>query len=1047
MKKSVLFFLFFYTLPFLAQAQWTRMTGVENGHYGSYLCSVGDSLFVTSGRGIYFSTNDGDSWSLLNTIPADYIWGFTTDGKNIVCKNPQTNGNVFFSRNTGKSWAKLITVPDTTIYEVYTLKNYIYTISYPKGLSRTNDLGKTWLTIKPYNTTFLYNLYQSNNLLLSPTSEEGMLLSADFGNSWKIIGGKDKVGGYTAFQDSLIISVKDNLIHSSKNLGKTWDTYSQSRNYLSSGYNLFIHKKAIYIVESDAVYRSDDFGKTWTETTKNDQWGNYDGFGRGNNVFILGTGNGIIKSNDKGITWKSCIKGIETNPEILLKDPTDNQVYASDFRLLFKLKSNLKDWKLIDDKIPREWSQEAMIIHNDNILLHRNWNVNVTHKDKIQWGLASNLTSFTHFPFNGYFITWKNQVFLCGENSNELFVSNNNGVTFSLYEPKGATGIIAVANDNGKTLYGTDTQKFYKQVIPNTQWEQLAIKAPTKYLNFQYGKNFWADNKAFCIGSGLSSKLDTLYFSFNEGSTWKKIILSHFPPNQWNSYIQDFFYKDGITMLSTSQGLFISNNQGDTWTELADGFPYKNCGTSFLFVGEYIYANCDGSVWKRPVIESGLQAVSGKIFFDKNKNGLQDSDEIAVRNTLLESTISKNTTSITSDGSYSLFTTQKTENLKVTPPASYWTVGANNKTTSTPATNINFPITLQDGVKADLSVSGCNAGVLRPGFETNYVITWANELPITMNNVRIEFTFPPKLMTYLSSVPQGVLTKDSVLIWSFNEVKPYQTGRIDLVFKVLTTTPLMSNICVKTSIYPFDNDNNLRNNKGVCCSEVRGSFDPNDKSVTPKNNFTPQQVVDREELTYKIRFQNTGNYPAEFIKIRDTLSTDFDWSSFRFIGSSHPCTWTMKGRGELEFSFDNIQLPDSTTNLAASQGFVQYAVKPKSNISIGASLKNRAFIYFDYNQPIETNTTKTIIKQSVKTFDLNLESNLLLFPNPATDEVTLQSDFDGIVSLFDLNGKMIFQRATQERNLVFSVKNLAKQVYFVQIIGKNQTQSSKLIVD
>lgn len=90
-------------------------------------------------------------------------------------------------------------------------------------------------------------------------------------------------------------------------------------------------------------------------------------------------------------------------------------------------------------------------------------------------------------------------------------------------------------------------------------------------------------------------------------------------------------------------------------------------------------------------------------------------------------------------------------------------------------------------------------------------------------------------------------------------------------------------------------------NMSTFASEVFGSFDPNDKLVHPAT-LTPAEVAaDNQELTYTVRFQNTGTWPAVKVVVVDTLSPELQWASFRKIASSHPCTWELNDAGVLTF--------------------------------------------------------------------------------------------------------------------------------------------------
>jgi len=70
----------------------------------------------------------------------------------------------------------------------------------------------------------------------------------------------------------------------------------------------------------------------------------------------------------------------------------------------------------------------------------------------------------------------------------------------------------------------------------------------------------------------------------------------------------------------------------------------------------------------------------------------------------------------------------------------------------------------------------------------------------------------------------------------------------------------------------------------------------------------------------------------------------------------------------LKFDFQDIFLPDSTTNFEGSQGYVMYAIRADSTIAEGTLIENTADIYFDLNPPIITNTTDNVM---IYSFDVD----------------------------------------------------------------------------
>ncbi|MBL0357211.1 MAG: hypothetical protein IPP72_10150 [Chitinophagaceae bacterium] len=140
---------------------------------------------------------------------------------------------------------------------------------------------------------------------------------------------------------------------------------------------------------------------------------------------------------------------------------------------------------------------------------------------------------------------------------------------------------------------------------------------------------------------------------------------------------------------------------------------------------------------------------------------------------------------------------------------------------------------------------------------------------------------------------------------------------------------------------------------------IRGSYDPNDKQATTQ--LTPSQVASGSYIDYIVRFQNTGTDVAFNIVISDGLSSQLLVNSFELTNSSHPCIASMK-ENVVFFEFKNILLPDSNANEVKSHGFVQFRIKALPSTPINTTIENAAGIYFDYNQPVITNTAFTVIK-------------------------------------------------------------------------------------
>jgi uncharacterized repeat protein (TIGR01451 family) len=194
------------------------------------------------------------------------------------------------------------------------------------------------------------------------------------------------------------------------------------------------------------------------------------------------------------------------------------------------------------------------------------------------------------------------------------------------------------------------------------------------------------------------------------------------------------------------------------------------------------------------------------------------------------------------------------------------------------------------------------------------------------------------------------------------------------------------------------------------CNMIIDSYDPNDKQAFPSGTGPAHNIPPGEELEYVIRFQNTGTDTAYTVTVVDTLDSGLDVASFTKGASSHPYTLGISGKGQavLSFRFDQINLPDKTTDELNSNGLVSFRITVPSSAAIGTVIKNKAHIIFDYNDPVITNETmhtvdtvtyKDFSKGSAVTFGSTTLDGLnskrskqtaKIYPNPTAGMITVE---------------------------------------------------------
>jgi uncharacterized repeat protein (TIGR01451 family) len=226
------------------------------------------------------------------------------------------------------------------------------------------------------------------------------------------------------------------------------------------------------------------------------------------------------------------------------------------------------------------------------------------------------------------------------------------------------------------------------------------------------------------------------------------------------------------------------------------------------------------------------------------------------------------------------------------------------------------------------------------------------------------------------------------------------------------------------------------------CLENIGAYDPNDKQGFPLGFGSEHRIRPGQELDYMIRFQNTGTDTAFNIVIRDTLSAWLDPASVRPGAASHPYTWELSGQGVLSFTFANILLPDSNTNLAASQGFVTFKMNQEPNVPLQTQIFNSAAIYFDFNPPVITNQTlHTVgvdyISSTNTPTDFGKQNRVVVSPNPVAESAVFQLK-EGIfnqhrIIVTDAFGRKIREAEVSGTQYLFQRKGLPPGAYFFRV--------------
>lgn len=313
-----------------------------------------------------------------------------------------------------------------------------------------------------------------------------------------------------------------------------------------------------------------------------------------------------------------------------------------------------------------------------------------------------------------------------------------------------------------------------------------------------------------------------------------------------------------------------------------------------------------------------------------------------------------------------------------------------------------------------------------PGFDRPLMVTVTNQGTVS-TDVPVELILDAD-QTFVESWPPPTFQSGNLIQWSMQGLVMGEQRSILVMLHTNPSVPLGTNVSHLVTTGDMPNDIHPENNAAVLETVIVGSYDPNDKTVTP--SVIDGSALSTAEFTYTIRFQNTGTYPASRVVITDTLSASLDWSSFRFLASSHAMNWTLFN-GVLRFTFDPIFLPDSTNDEANSHGFVRFSMRP--NLAAGLSpIGNVANIFFDYNAPVITNEAIVDISTSVTTAE---RPRIRLFPVPVEQTLWIERGSETVAqaTVVDMQGRKLTARTISGTFASLDVSGLPSGSYVLEL--------------
>ena len=462
--------------------------------------------------------------------------------------------------------------------------------------------------------------------------------------------------------------------------------------------------------------------------------------------------------------------------------------------------------------------------------------------------------------------------------------------------------------------------------------------------------------------------------------------------------------------------------------------------------------------------------ITGTVYNDANQNCTQNTGEPGLQNIELHCSsmgyaftdASGVYSFIVPSGSYTI-----TQDIQAYYPLSSCQANA-IPVTVVASSGCTHTVNFGDTVTAihDMHISTWDYNFAVPGNTYSQAVIVSNDGTVTENAIQAGYNTDGQLLSP-SFVPSTIFTGtgnyfDITSITS-PTLAPAGTQSFVLNYSVPTNIPLSTSVIFKDSVAymaPITNwlsDYTPWNNVDYFTTTAVGSFDPNFKEVSPKGTGSNGLITSADSvLEYMVHFQNVGTYKAQNIVVIDTLDSDLDWTTLKPVYQSAKCRTTIDENGVVKFTFSNINLPPATSDPVLSNGMLTYTIKTKHGLANGTQFTNSASIYFDYNQPVRTNTTLNTLGGSAEVSNLanSVHNSFSVYPNPANRFVYALLNNDAattaLISVSDMSGRTIINEEVNaqkgQQQVALDVNQLNPGIYFINLYENGTIQTQKLVI-
>jgi hypothetical protein len=659
----------------------------------------------------------------------------------------------------------------------------------------------------------------------------------------------------------------------------------------------------------------------------------------------------------------------------------------------------------------------GLVNSGQHLMYSANDSLFISHDNGNSWTKINQITGTSD-----YLLAYENYFFVGV--SNGVFYSKDFGYTFSFMY-----GEASSSNTPAKPLAVQNNRLFlaHKNGLRSIHLDSLtAILYPTT-LNFY--------NLLSIEGNLIGSVVGKIYQSTDNGITWRqKFDMLN------NNNINFLFYDEGLVYATVAnREPQVSTNKGINYNLLANGLPTNTSAWQLTADSAHVYVTTDKGLYRVNKSQYVKRIIEANVFFDANKNGIWDTNEKPVQGQRINS--KKSLTFYSNNfGKYQYIYNWLMDTMSVESSFSYLKSAKGRQPANFTYSKVWFPM-VADSLIGNCGISLVPLNEPAPGKQTLYSVEIFNEGTITTNST-VNIALDSKQKIDSTSISNATINGNNLTLQ--RSLEPFERQKCIIYASLRPGSNIGDTLNISAEITPKANDADTFNNNIAFYQVTDSTFKEAGKWVIPQESITPDFIKQKRRLNYFVRYSHRQTSPISYFSIGDTLKPTLQHPTFNLVSCSHNFASFSLGSFYYIGSADTLRPVDS--NAVAGTFFIHFSILPDSTLKVNDIITNNAEIEcFPYSNII-TNTAVTVVVSKTLPIgmnDLQTRKALVVYPNPATDMITVKKPFEP-VAMFNLLGEEIPLRTLKEEadETSYDISILKPGMYF---INSKQKQVLKLI--